>query len=354
MKTIAAVLYELGEPLIIEELDIPELKQGQVLVKVAFSGVCHSQLMEVRGKRGDDPYLPHMLGHEGSGIVMEIGSGVSKIRSGDKVILGWIKGKGMDVPRTKYRKGDITINAGGVTTFSDYTVVSENRCVVLPGGISLEEAVLFGCAIPTGAGIVINRIKPKPGATVAIFGLGGIGLSALMVTGLFEYGKIIAVDIEENKLKLAHELGATHTINAEKENPLDVINSITGGKGVDYSVESSGIAKTIETAFNSVRRFGGLCVFASHPKFGEKIELDPYELISGKQIEGSWGGSINPDVDIPRLAELYRERKLPLRKLLSHKYTLEQINQALNDLENRKIVRALIEMDGSSDAIITS
>lgn len=346
----AAVLYNTGQPLVIEDnLKIPDLLPGQVLVKVAYSGVCHSQLMEARGKRGIDRHLPHMLGHEGSGTVLETGQRVTKLKSGDKIILGWIKGRGMDVSGTKYKKGNLFINAGGVTTFSDYTIVSENRCTKLPDGISFDEAVLFGCAIPTGAGIVMNRIKPEPGATVAIFGLGGIGLSALMVTGLFEYGKIIAVDIEENKLKLAHELGATHTINAEKENPLDVINSITSGKGVDYSIESSGIAKTIETAFNSVRRFGGLCVFASHPKFGEKIELDPHELISGKQIEGSWGGSINPDADIPRLAELYRERKLPLRKLLSHKYTLEQINQALNDLENRKIVRALIEMDGSGN-----
>lgn len=342
----AAVLYKTGQPLVIEEgIDIPELQPGQVLVKVAFSGVCHSQLMEVRGRRGEDRYLPHMLGHEGSGIAMEAGSDVSKIMTGDRVILGWIKGKGMDVPGTKYRKGDTIINAGGVTTFSDYTVVSENRCVKLPEGISLEEAVLFGCAIPTGAGIVMNRIKPQSGSTLAVFGLGGIGLSALMVTGFYKCSKIIAVDIEDEKLRLAAEFGATHTINARLENPIEAIYCITKGKGVDYSIESSGLAKTIEQAFQSVKKFGGLCVFASHPRFGEKIELDPHELISGKHIEGSWGGSTNPDDDIPRLAELHRKKPLPLKRLLSHKYTLEQINQALDDLENRKIIRALIEMD---------
>lgn len=342
----AAVLYKTGQPLVIEEgIEIPPLQPGQVLVKVSFSGVCHSQLMEVRGKRGEDPYLPHMLGHEGSGIVMEIGSGVSKTSTGDRVILGWIKGKGMDVPGTKYRKGETTVNAGGVTTFSNYTIVSENRCVKLPEGIALDEAVLFGCAIPTGAGIVMNRIKPQSGSTLAMFGLGGIGLSALMVTGFYKCSKIIAVDVEDEKLKLAAELGATHTVNARLEDPLEVIHHITEGKGVDYSIESSGLAKTIEQAFRSVKKFGGLCVFASHPRFGEKIELDPHELISGKRIEGSWGGSTYPDDDIPRLAELHREKPLPLRRLLSHKYALEQINQALDDLENRKIIRALIEMD---------
>lgn len=301
--------------------------------------------MEVRGKRGEYPYLPHMLGHEGSGIVMKIGSGVSKIRPGDKVILVWIKGKGMDVPGTKYRKGDIPINAGGVTTFSDYAVVSENHGVKLPEGIALDEAVLFGCTIPTGAGIVMNRIKPKLGSTLAMFGLGGIGLSALIATGFYRCSKIIAVDVEDENLRLATELGATHTVNARLEDPLEAIYRITEGKGVDYRIESSGLIKTIEQAFQSVKKFGGLCVFASHPRFGEKIELDPNELISGKRIEGSWGGSTYPDDDIPMLAELHRKKPLLLRRLLSHKYALEQINQALDDLENRKIVRALIEMD---------
>jgi S-(hydroxymethyl)glutathione dehydrogenase/alcohol dehydrogenase len=342
----AAVLYRVNAPLkIINDIEIPPVNHGQVLVKVAFSGICHSQLMEVRGKRGEDPYLPHMLGHEGSGVVMEVGVGVTKIKPGDKVILGWIKGEGIDAPGTKYKHGDEMINAGGVTTFSDYTVVSENRCTKLPDGVPLDIAVLFGCAIPTGAGIVMNRIRPEKGSTMAIFGLGGVGLSALMASGLFGCSAVIAVDVEDDKLKLAKEFGATHTVNSTRQDPIHKIFEITGGKGVDYSVEAAGLAKTIEAAFRSVRKFGGLCVFASHPQAGAKIELDPYDLICGRKIEGSWGGSSDPDKDIPLLTALYREGKLPLDKLIRNRYSLDGINQAIEDLENRKVVRALIEMN---------
>ena len=342
----AAVLSKTGESLqIISDIKAPKLSTGQILVKVAFSGVCHSQLMEARGKRGEDKFLPHMLGHEGSGTVLEVGANVTKVKPGDKVILGWIKGEGLDVPGTKYISGDQIINAGGVTTFSDFTIVSENRCVKLPDGVPLDIAVLFGCAILTGAGIVMNRIRPETGSTVAVFGLGGIGLSALMACGLFGCSELIAVDVEDDKLELAREFGATHIINSTRLDPIAEILKSTGGKGVDYSLEAAGHSKTIETAFLSVRKFGGLCVFASHPHAGAKIELDPYDLICGRRIEGSWGGSSCPDKDIPLLAGLYLEGKLPLEKLLSNRYSLIDINQALDDLENRKIVRGLIEMD---------
>ena len=341
----AAVLYQTSQPLVIEDgIEIPGLRPGQVLVKVAFSGLCHSQLMEVQGKRGKDTYLPHMLGHEGSGIIVRIGDGVSKVRPGDKVILGWIKGSGMDVPGAQFRKGDVTINAGGVTTFSNYTIVSENRCVPLPEGVPMDIAVLFGCAIPTGAGIVMNRIKPEKGSTMAIFGLGGIGLSALMMAVLYDCSSVIAIDVEDSKLSLAKDIGASHIVNSAKQDPLNAINEITEGKGVDYSIEASGLVKTIEIAFRAVRKFGGLCVFASHPQAGAKIEIDPYDLICGKRIEGSWGGSTNPDSDIPKLAALYRDGSLPLERFLGHRYNLEDINLALADLENRKVLRALIKM----------
>jgi S-(hydroxymethyl)glutathione dehydrogenase/alcohol dehydrogenase len=269
MRFRAAVLYELNKPLRIEELEVPPLLSGQVLVKLAYSGVCRSQLMEVRGRRGYDPYLPHLLGHEGSGTVVETGPLISKVKPGDRVVLGWIKGKGMDVPGAKYRKDDGTIiNSGGVTTFSEYSVVSENRCVKLPDGIPMDCAVLFGCAIPTGAGIVMNRVRPVEGSTIAIFGLGGIGMSALMATRLFDCSMVATIDVASDKLKLARDFGATHAINAATQDVLKEVDRITLGKGVDYSVETSGIAHSIELAFRAVRKFGGLCVFASHPPSG--------------------------------------------------------------------------------------
>lgn len=343
----AAVLRKLSTPLVIENLEIPPLLPGQVCVKIAYSGVCHSQLMEVRGLRGEDLFLPHLLGHEGSGIVVSVGDDVVKVKPGQKVILGWIKGSGANVQGTKYLGDANIINAGGVTTFSQYSVVSENRCVVLPEGIPMDIAVLFGCAIPTGAGIVTNTLQPKPGSSIAIFGLGGIGLSALMATRLYNCSIVIGVDINEEKLNLAKEFGATHTINSTKVDPVQAIREITLGVGVDYSVEASGIASIIEQSFNSVRRGGGFCVFASHPKFGQKICIDPYELICGKRIQGSWGGESNPDRDIPLFADLYRKGKLPLEKLITKRYSLYQINDALDDLEQGRVGRPLIEIDST-------
>lgn len=344
----AAVLAKTSAPLVLEDaIEVPEAAPGQVLVKLAYSGVCHSQVMEARGGRGEDRYLPHLLGHEGSGVVLRVGAGVTKVRAGDKVILGWIKGSGADVPSVRYALRAGVVNAGAVTTFNEYALVSENRCVPLPEGVPLDVAVLFGCAIPTGAGIVTNTIKPEAGASVAFFGLGGIGMSALMACKLYDCASLIAVDVEDDKLALAQEFGATVLINARKTDPVAEILRLTGGKGADYSVESAGSAATIEQAFNAVRRGGGLCVFASHPRNGEKISLDPYELICGKRIAGSWGGGSDPDRDIPRFAELYRQGKLPLEKLFSRRYQLEQINAALDDLENRRVARPLVEIDPS-------
>jgi len=343
----AAVLVNTSRPLEIKNIDYNNLKRGQVLIELAYSGVCHSQLMEVRGLRGKDKWLPHLLGHEGTGIVRKLGKDVTKVKVGDKVILGWIKGEGLQAEPAKYNHKDITINSGNVTTFNDYSVVSENRLVKLPKGIPMDVGVLFGCAIPTGAGIILNEIKPTDNSTIAIFGLGGIGLSALMTTKLFNCKTIIAIDIEDKKLDLAKEFGATHTINSSKENVFDTISKITNMEGVTYSVECSGVAKVIEMAFKVVANNGGLCVFASHPKNGDLISLDPYDLICGKQIKGSWGGSSSPDKDIPKIAELYTKGMLPLEKLLDKKYNLEQINIAIDDLEKREVTRPLIVINES-------
>lgn len=343
----AAVLKSTNKPLEIENLTFSKLKKGQVLVEIAYSGVCHSQLMEVRGKRGEDKWLPHLLGHEATGFVREIGLGVTKVEIGDKVVLGWIKGEGIDADNASYSslRGNKTINSGKVTTFNELSIVSENRITKLEEGIPLDVGVLFGCAIPTGSGIVINEIQPKENTTIAIFGLGGIGLSALMATKLYNFEKVIAIDIEENKLQLAKEFGATHTINSLEENVSEKIMELTLNEGVDYSVEATGLARIIEIAFKNVKNNGGLCVFASHPQNGDLIKIDPFDLICGKQIKGSWGGACLPDRDLPKFYKLYKEGKLPLEKLLEKRYTLYEINEALDDLENRRVTRPLIEIN---------
>jgi len=291
MKTRAAVLYELNKPLKIEELSIPDLKEGQVLVKIAYSGVCRSQLNEIKGLKGEDKYLPHTLGHEGSGIVETVGPGVEKVKPGDYIVLTWIKGDGLDVSSTTYQSNNgAIINSGAISTFMEYAIISENRLVAIPKQMPLREASLLGCAVPTGAGIVMNTAQVRQGSSVAVFGIGGIGLSAVMASSSINVATIIAIDIIEHKLEQARQLGATHLINASQQDPMAIILEITGGRGVDYAIEAAGQRETMETAFQAVHDNGGLCVLAGNLPHGERISLDPFDLIRGKLIVGTWGG----------------------------------------------------------------
>lgn len=340
----AAVLCELNKPLKLMDLIIPELLEGQVLVKIFYSGVCRSQLMEARGGRGKDNWLPHLLGHEACGEVISTGKGVKKVKKGDEVILGWIKGDGIDAAGAKYisKEDGQIINSGKVTTFSNYSIVSENRIVHLPKGIPHNVAVLFGCALPTGAGIVFNELEPKKNESFALVGLGGIGLSSLMALNEFNPKVVIAIDICDEKLEMASLFGATHTININKENVSEKLKEIVPN-GVDACVESGGKIESIELGFSLIKKEGRM-YFASHPKEGQFIKIDPFDLISGKKIFGSWGGGSRPDVDVPRLAKSYINGSFPLEKLVSKIYKLEDINHALDDLENGKVFRPLIKM----------
>ena len=313
-----------------------------------FSGVCRSQLMEVRGGRGKDPWLPHLLGHEGSGEVLAIGPGVTKVRPGDEVILGWLKGQGLDAPGAKYRCNGQVINSGRVTTFSNYTIVSESRLVKKPDELPLDVAILFGCALPTGGGMVLNELQPAAGSAVAVLGLGGIGLSALMALRAFQCKQIIAIDLSDEKLALAQEFGVTHVINPTRYDVIDSVIKLTGG-GVDFCVESAGTVLSIELGFSLIRKGGGKLLFASHPPEGETIKLAPHELISGKQIAGSWGGNSIPDRDIPRMFQIFRNGNAPLARLITKRYPLEKINEALDDLEAGHVFRPLIVMDHLKD-----
>ncbi len=343
MKTEAAILYELGKPLVVEELTLPELKHGQVLVKIAFSGICHSQLLEIRGKRGEDRYLPHTLGHEGSGIVEAVGPGVTHVKPGDHVVLSWIKGPGEDVPSCSYRKGDVLINSGAITTFNEYSIISENRITPITKEMSFDKAALLGCAIPTGVGSVLNTAKVRPGSSIAIFGVGGIGLCAVLAADLMNCSKIIAIDIYNHKLQLAEELGATHVINANKDDPVSTIMDLTADIGVDYAIEAAGTKETMEKAFLSVRYNGGLLVIAGNLAQKQYISIDPFDLIKGKRIVGTWGGETRPERDIPFYVNTYLSGKLKLEKLITHRYKLDDINKAFEDLENGKVGRALIQ-----------
>ncbi len=346
MKTKVAILRELGKPLSIEELQIPKLKSGQVLVRILYSGICRSQLHEIEGSKGDDKYLPHMLGHEASGVVEEIGEGVTHVKIGEHVVCSWIKGLGMDVPSTVYLKGDEKINAGAITTFGEYQVVSGNRVTPIVEKMPLDKAALLGCALPTGGGIVLNQIKPAVGSSLAVVGVGGLGLSAVLLADLMNCVPIIAVDVNDEKLKLARRLGATEIINSATTDFVSAIMDITHGKGVDYVVETAGLVETIEKSLECVKWDiwnGGLVVNAGNPPHGEKISIDPF-VLKGKRIAGSWGGLTKPERDIPLYVDLYLAGKLKLDELITNRFRFDEINRAFELMGNGELVgKAILE-----------
>ena len=339
-----AVLVQAGQPLEIMDLIIPELSYGQVLVEMRYSGVCRSQLMEADGLRGDDRWLPHLLGHEGVGTIIQIGPGVSRFDEGDKVVLGWLKNKGCDVPGSLFKKknSDVLVNSGPITTLSTKTIVSENRLISLPSGIPDEAGVLLGCALPTGAGMVLNYPNFREDMVTAVVGLGGVGMSALLTLAALSRFQVVAVDIDDKRLQLAKDLGADLIINSEKQNVAEQIKRHYGS-GVDVCFEAGGNIKTIELGFEILNETKGHLVFASHPKSGSKISLDPHELIKGKKISGSWGGGSDPEKIAKKLSELFVCGQLPLGKLIEKKYSLSEINNAFYDMRRGLALRPLID-----------
>ena len=344
MEFKAAVLTKIKKPLeILNNLKFPKLKRGQVLVKILHSSICRSQIMEIEGKRGEDKYIPHLLGHEGSGVVVRVGKGVTKIAPKDKVFLSWIKGKGMETGGIKIKNKRQVLNAGPITTFSNYSVISENRCFLIPKGFPIKKSVIFGCAVPTGAGIILNEIRPKKKDSICIIGLGGVGLSVLMACKMLKLNNIMVIDIEKKKINIAKKLGYKKNIIARNKQTLESkILSLTKGKYFDYTIESTGKNKSIEFAFSITRKFGGKCFFASHPNYNSKIRLEPFDLISGKNIYGSWGGSSDPQKIANLMAPFFLRNKKFLDLYFSKQYTLDNINQAIKDFKNKSIIKLIL------------
>ncbi len=343
MKTVAALLVELEQPLELAEIEIPALKPGQVLVEIAFSGVCHTQILEARGRRGPDPYMPHCLGHEGSGTVLETGAGVTKVKAGDRVILSWIKGSGLNVPGTVYHWNGRAVNAGGVTTFQRHALVAENRLTPMPPGLGLREAIMLGCALPTGLGAVVNTACPSAGQSAAVFGAGGIGLSAIAGAALSGCVPVIAVDPNPAKRALALRFGATQVLDPAAGDPVVEIRKLTGG-GADHAIEATGLPAVMVQALECVKPQGGRAVVIGNAAKGHLIPLDPRLLNDGKSLLGCWGGDAVPDRDYPRYARLMTSGRIDVGPLLSAPYSLERINDALDDLEAGRVGRPVIDM----------
>jgi S-(hydroxymethyl)glutathione dehydrogenase/alcohol dehydrogenase len=339
----AAVLAELKAPLIVAEVAMPEtLAVGQVLVKISYSGICGSQLGEIDGAKGEDKFLPHLLGHEGSGTVVAVGLGVKHAKVGDKVVLHWRKGLGIESETPHYVWQGRKANAGWITTFNEYAIVSENRVTPIPADSDLEVAALFGCAVTTGFGVVENNAKVRIGESVVVFGAGGIGLNIVQAASLVSAYPIIAVDLHDNKLELAKRMGATHVVNSERNNAKQTILDIIGNPGVDVFIDNTGQPEIIEMGYQ-ITNPQGRVTLVGVPRKGNNINIYSLPLHFGKGLNGSHGGEAIPQTDIPRYYQLYRAGRIKLRELITDYFALDQVNDAIDRMRSGRIAgRCLI------------
>lgn len=341
MKTLAAILVAQRQPLVLDEVEVPEPTFGQVLVRVERSGICGSQLGEIDGVKGEDKYLPHLLGHEGVGTVEATGPAVASVKTGDRVVLHWRPGAGVEAPTPKYRWGAKAVNAGRVTTFQERTVVSENRVTKIAADLDPGSAVLYGCALLTAYGVIVNDAAMKLGESLVILGAGGVGLSLVVLAKLAGAHPIVAVDLVEKKLALARSLGATHAIQNKGRDPRAEILSAVGKDGADVVVENTGVLDVMSLAceLTSPR---GRTILVGVPRHDVRLPIDTMPLHFGKVLTGSHGGDAAPQTDIPRLARLQQSGILDPRSLLTHEVDLACVNEGIALVRSGEAARVTV------------
>ncbi len=372
MKIKAAVLEAMGapapyansKPLRISEVDLDPPGAGEVLVKVAAAGLCHSDLSVINGDRPRP--TPMVLGHEAAGVVEEVGPGVEDLKKGDHVVMVFVPSCGHCVPcaegrpalcepgaaantrgellsgaRRLHRNGQPLHHHLGVSAFAEYATVSRRSVIKIDPELPLEEAALFGCAVLTGVGAVINTAGVRSGQGVAVVGLGGVGLSSLLGAIVAGAGAVIAVDTNEQKLAFARQLGATHAFNAADPDCVEKVRNATHG-GVDVAIEMAGSVKAFETAYRITRR-GGQTVTAGLPHPAHTFALPIVNLVGEERtVKGSYIGGCVPTRDLPRYIALYRQGRLPVDRLMTDRLRLDQINEGFDRLAEGKAVRQVV------------
>ena len=348
MKFRAAILAELKRPLIVEEIETPPLRFGQVLIRILCSGICGAQINEIEGAKGPDKFLPHLLGHEATATVVDCGEGVTAVKPDDRVVCHWRKGAGLQAPTATYNSKTFPrINSGWVTTFSEYSVVSENRVTAVPSDFDPEVGALLGCAVTTALGVINNNAKLGIGESIAVFGTGGVGLNIIQFAARVAAHPIIGIDLHDHKLELARKLGATHTLNARGGDLREEIRKIAGSQGVDVAIENTGVADVIETAYEVTGPQGRVILVGVPPKAARHPSFYTLPLHFKKVLTGSEGGDCRPEIDIPKLVRLCQAGKLDFQGLVSKRYPLEQINEAIDDLRNGRVAgRCMVRMEG--------
>ena len=346
IKFKAAVLTKIKKKLEFDNLVLKNLSKGQVLVKIIFSSICRSQIMEIDGFRNNKKFLPHLLGHEGYGVVVNTAKDVKKFKKGDKVIIGWIKNNNKKYDGFKVRsfKNKRLINSGCVTTFSNYSLISENRLVKKPKNMKPVEASFYGCAVPTGSGMVIKQLKPQTNNKILLIGLGAVGICALAALKALRIKDVCILEKNLNRTWIAKKLGYDKIFNPnDKKIFKKIIKKYPNG--FDACIESAGYKKTIELGFSMINPNSGKLIFASHPSKNEKILLDPHDLIKGKKIYGSWGGGCIPNADIPKIFRLFQRNGIKLSAFFNKIYSFKNINKAISDFRSGKVIRPIIKME---------
>ncbi len=372
MRIKAAVLRQSGLPrpfaqscpLSIEEVELDPPKAGEVLVQIKAAGLCHSDLATIDGERSRP--TPMVVGHEAAGVVAELGLEVTGLSVGDHVVPTYVSSCGrcemcregrpalcqpataanlagtlMDGTTRLHWNGQQIHHHSGVAAFAEYAVISQDALVRIDPEIFFEQAALFGCAVITGVGSVVNTAKLAPGQSAAIIGLGGVGLSALLAAIASGAREIVAVDIIDDKLRLARELGAHQTFNANLENCAEKIRAATGG-GVHFAFETAGVPSALDLAYRITRR-GGTTVAAGMPGPDASITLSHLSLAAEERtIKGSYMGSCVPSRDIPRYIGLYQDHKLPIDRLMSHQIEFGELNDAFDRLADGKALRQVL------------
>ncbi len=375
MKIKAAVLQQMGlatpyatsRPLTIETVDLAPPGAGEVLIKVAAAGLCHSDLSVINGDRPRP--MPMALGHEAAGVVEELGEGVTDLQVGDHVVVVFVPSCGHCAPCAEGRpalcepgaaaNGAGTLLSGarrishvgesinhhlGCSVFAEYATVSRRSLVKIDRTVALDEAALFGCAVLTGVGAVVNTAKLQAGASVAVIGLGGVGLAALIGAHSAGARQIVAVDLADDKLKLARELGATHTVNAGQPDAAEQIRDLSAG-GVEFAFEFAGSIRALDLAYRITRR-GGTTVTAGLPPSTATWPLAAVSLVAEERtVKGSYIGTCVPARDLPRFISLYQQGRLPVDKLLTGRIALEDINRGFDLLHEGQAIRQVVVFD---------
>ena len=367
MKTRAAILEQPNTPLVVEEIELDDPMDNEVLIKMVASGVCHTDIHCMKGDLATPP--PVVLGHEGAGIVEKVGSNVTSVQPGDKVLVTVAPNCGkcpacmMGVPtscetdpqtamlmgtmangtkRMKRKDGTEISHFMAQSSFSEYAVVEESATVKVRDDAPLDVVCLLGCGASTGIGAVINKARVKAGSSVAVFGCGGVGLATIMAAKLVGANPIVAVDLLDSKLESAKEFGATILVNASKEDPVMQIATACGG-GVDYSFEVIGNTKAMTQACHSVYpRPGGMALILGLAPIGASFEIEAWRFMREVTVTGCTVGSVRPQIDIPKYIDLFMAGKLPVDKLVSKKYPLDKINESIQDTLDGKVLRAVI------------